>query len=61
LFWIDDERSIEVENHILEPFGRERFLDIMDWTRKYQEPGWKMKFYDTTGLSACPPFFLYIS
>jgi uncharacterized protein (TIGR02246 family) len=47
LFWIDDSRFIEVENHIPEPFGRERFLAIMDWIRKYQKPGWKMKFYDT--------------
>ena len=47
LFWIDDPRFIEVENHIPEPFGRERFLAIMEWTRKYQKPGWKMRFYDT--------------
>jgi len=47
LFWIDDPRFIEVENHIPEPFGRERFLWIMDWMRKNQKPGWKMKFYDT--------------
>lgn len=36
LFWIDDEKFIEVENHIAEPFGRERFLAIMNWIRKYQ-------------------------
>jgi len=47
LFWIDNPRFIEVENHIPEPFGRERFLWIMDWMRKNQKPGWKMKFYDT--------------
>ncbi len=47
LFWIDDPRFIEVENHIPEPFGRDRFLWIMDWMRKNQKPGWKMKFYDT--------------
>ena len=47
LFWIDDSRFIEVENHIVEPFGRERFVAIMDWIRKYQKPGWNMKFYDT--------------
>ncbi len=46
LFWIDDPRFIEVENHIPEPFSRERFLWIMNWIRKHQKPGWKMKFYD---------------
>ena len=47
LFWIDDSRFVEVENHIPEPFGQERFLWIMNWMRKNQKPGWKMKFYDT--------------
>ena len=47
LFWIDDSRFIEVENHIPAPFGRKRFLAIMDWIREHQKPGWKMKFYDT--------------
>ena len=47
LFWVDDPRFIEVENHIPEPFGRERFLWIMGWMRKHQKPGWKMRFYDT--------------
>lgn len=47
LFWTDDPRFVEVENHIAEPFGRERFLAIMDWIREHQEPGWKMAFYDT--------------
>ncbi len=47
LFWIDDPSFIEVENHIPEPFSRERFLWIMNWMRKHQKPGWKMKFYDT--------------
>lgn len=47
LFWLDDARFVEVENHIPEPFGRKRFLAIMDWIRKYQKPGWKMEFYDT--------------
>ena len=47
LFWVDDPRFLEVENHIPEPFGRERFLWIMDWIREHQEPGRKMRFYDT--------------
>ena len=47
LFWFDDSRFTEVENHISEPFGRDRFLWIMDWIKKYQKPGWKMKFYST--------------
>jgi uncharacterized protein (TIGR02246 family) len=47
LFWVDDLRFIEVENHIPEPFGRERFLWIMDWIRENQPSGWKMRFYDT--------------
>jgi len=24
----------------------ERFLWIMDWMKKHQKPGWKMRFYD---------------
>jgi uncharacterized protein (TIGR02246 family) len=47
LFWVNDPRFIEVENHIPEPFGRERFLWIMDWIRENQPPGWKMRFYET--------------
>ena len=47
LFWVEDPRFVEVENHIPEPFGRERFLWIMDWIRKNQPPGWKMRFRDT--------------
>jgi uncharacterized protein (TIGR02246 family) len=47
LFWVDDPRFVEVENHISQPFGRQRFLAIMGWMRKHQRPGWKMKFYDT--------------
>jgi uncharacterized protein (TIGR02246 family) len=47
LFWVNDPRFIEVENHIPQPFGRRRFLAIMNWIRKYQKPGWKMRFYDT--------------
>ena len=38
---------IEVENHIPEPFGRDRFLWITDWIKKYQKSGGKMKFFDT--------------
>lgn len=47
LFWVDDPRFCEVENHIPEPFGKERFQWILDWIRKHQPPGWKMRFYDT--------------
>jgi len=47
LFWVDDPRFMEVENYIPEPFGKERFLWIMDWIRENQPPGWKMRFYDT--------------
>lgn len=47
LFWANDPRFIEVENHIPEPFECERFLWSMDWMKKHQKPGWKMRFYDT--------------
>lgn len=47
LFWVDDPRFIDVENHIPEPFGRKRFLWIMNWIRENQKPGWKMRFYNT--------------
>jgi len=47
LFWVDDPNFIEVENHIPEPFSRERFIWIMNWMRKHQKTGWKMEFYDT--------------
>jgi len=41
IFWIDAPRFTEVENHILETFGRDRFLWIMDWIKKHQKPGEK--------------------
>lgn len=47
LFWYEDPRFIEVENHIPQPFSIDRFLFIMDWIRENQKPGWKMRFYDT--------------
>ncbi len=36
-----------MENHIPDPFGQKKFLWIMDWIRRNQKPGWKMRFYDT--------------
>jgi uncharacterized protein (TIGR02246 family) len=47
LFWLDDERFIEIEDHIPVPFGRETFLEIMDWIRENQEPGGTMAFRNT--------------
>lgn len=47
LFWVDDPRFVEVENHIPAPFGRERYLAILGWIREHQKPGWRMRFYDT--------------
>ena len=47
LFWVEDPRFTEIENHISEPFGSKRFLSIIEWIRKYQKPGWKMKFFNT--------------
>jgi ketosteroid isomerase-like protein len=61
LFWFDDPRFVEVENHIREPFGRERFLYIMDWIRKYQKPWWKMRFYDTKVFLLSPSVAYTIS
>ena len=46
LFWIDDSHFTEVEDFIAEPFGREPFLDIMDWIRTHPAGG-TMKFYKT--------------
>jgi hypothetical protein len=47
LFWIDDERFIGVEVHIAFPFGRDRFLAVMEWIRENQKPGGYMRFRDT--------------
>jgi ketosteroid isomerase-like protein len=47
LFWLEDPRFKEVENHIAEPFGSRTYMGILDWIRKHQEPGWRMLFYDT--------------
>ena len=47
LFWVNDPRFIEVENHISEPFGSDGFLWIMNWIKKHQKAGWKMRFYNT--------------
>lgn len=47
LFWHEDSRFSEVENHIPAPFGQEVFLDIGDWIRRNAKPGQKQRFYDT--------------
>ena len=44
LFWLDDERFVEIEDHIPVPFGRDTFLSIMGWIRENQEPGGAMAF-----------------
>ena len=48
LFWFDDERFSEVENHIAVPFGKKVFLDIGSWIRQNARPGAKQRFYDTS-------------
>jgi uncharacterized protein (TIGR02246 family) len=47
LFWFDDARFLEIENHIPAPFGRERFLGITDWVRENQPSGQTMEFRET--------------
>jgi ketosteroid isomerase-like protein len=44
LMWFDDARFTEIEDHIPHPFGRETFLDIMDWIRNNAKPGNQMTF-----------------
>ena len=46
LHWVDDPNFTEIEDHISEPFARERFLNIMNWIEKHGKPGKKMRFYD---------------
>ncbi len=48
LFWYDDVRFSEVENHIPAPFGKDVFLDIGTWIRENAVPGEKQRFYDTS-------------
>lgn len=48
LFWYEDPRFSEVENHIPTPFGKEVFLDISDWIRRNAKPGEKQRFYATS-------------
>ena len=47
LFWKDDPRFTEVENHIPTPFGARTFSDISDWIRKNGTPGNNQQFYET--------------
>lgn len=48
LFWYNDARFSEVENHIALPFSKEVFLDIGNWIRQNAEPGVKQRFFDTS-------------
>jgi len=48
LFWHEDDRFSEIENHIAVPFGEEVFLDIGNWIRNNAEPGPKQRFHATT-------------
>ena len=45
LFWVDDPAFIVIENHIEEPFGRQKLLSIMEWIRENKQPGGKMRFF----------------
>ena len=47
LFWKDDQRFTEVENHIPTPFGAKTFSDTSDWIRKNGKPGNHQQFYET--------------
>jgi ketosteroid isomerase-like protein len=47
LFWADDARFSEVENHIPMPFGEATFGEISDWIRANAEPGEKQRFLGT--------------
>ena len=44
LFWKDDPRFSEIEDHIAEPFGRKTFEWLVDWCRKNAKAGNNMRF-----------------
>ena len=48
LFWYEDPRFSEVENHIPAPFGKAVFLDIGNWIRNNAKPGEKQQFHETS-------------
>jgi len=47
LFWVDDPRFSEIEDHIPHPFGATTFRDIGRWIRENAKPGEKQRFHDT--------------
>jgi ketosteroid isomerase-like protein len=47
VFWVDDARFSEVENHIPMPVGQATFSEISDWMRASAEPGEKQSFLGT--------------
>jgi ketosteroid isomerase-like protein len=52
LVWLEDERFSEIEDMIAYPFGKQTYLDIMDWIRNNAKPGTKeMKFHQPTVFS----------
>lgn len=59
LHWVDDPNVTEIEDNVNEPFGRDRFLSIMDWIKRQRKPRRKMKFYDTK-VSILSPEIAYI-
>lgn len=56
LFWLDDDRFTEIEDHIQRPFGRDTFLKIMDWMRDNPRADEKraMAFHDPEVMALAP-------
>jgi uncharacterized protein (TIGR02246 family) len=46
LHWVDDPNFTEIEDIVSEPFGRDKFLSITDWTKSGGRSPRKMKFYN---------------
>lgn len=60
LHWVDDPNFTEIEDIISEPFGRDKFLSIIDWTKSGGRSARKMKFYNIK-VNVLSPEIAYIT
>lgn len=60
LHWVDDPNFTEIEDIVSEPFGRDKFLSIIDWTKSGGRSARKMKFYNIK-VNVLSPEIAYIT
>lgn len=60
LHWVDDPNFTEMEDIVSEPFGRDKFLSTIDWTKSGGRSAREMKFCNVR-VNVLSPEIAYIS